>query len=215
MSLMMQGVIIKILKFYKDMDKKQIIVIHGGEAWDTYEEYIEYLENYDFTREKFDKMTSLGWKDNLQKDLGSDFQVVKPKMPCGRNAKYHEWEIWFKKLFPYVNDNVVLVGHSLGANFLAKYLSENTLPVSIDQLHLIAGCYGWSGGFQLPSSLENITEQCNQIYIYHSTDDFVVDFADAKKYKKVLPSARLVQFEDRNHFLQEEFPEIIENIKKS
>lgn len=196
------------------MNKKQVIVIGGGEAWDTYEEYIEYLKNYDFTKEKFEKTTSERWKDNLQKDLGNDFQVVKPIMPSARNAKYNEWVIWFEKLFPYLNDDLVLIGHSLGANFLAKYLAENNMPMSTKQLHLVAGCYGAGGGFDLPRSLKNIEEQCEDVFIYHSTDDFVVEFAEGLQYKKMLSNATFVQFEDRNHFLQGEFPEIVENIQK-
>lgn len=194
--------------------KKQIIVIGGGEAWDTHEEYIDYLENYEFTKEKFEKIASKRWKDNLQKDLGSDFQVVKPSMPSARNAKYNEWVIWFEKLFPYLNKEVILVGHSLGAMFLVKYISENALPISIKQLHLVAGAICTKGGFGFGKSLEKIENQCKNIFIYHSTDDPVVDFEEGLQYKKMLPSATFVQFEDRNHFLQEEFPEIIENIKK-
>jgi len=194
--------------------KKQVIVIGGGETWGTYEEYIEYLKNYDFTQDKFDKITSRRWKENLQDNLGNDFQIVKPDMPSKRNAKYNEWVIWFEKLFPYLNDEVILVGHSLGAVFLTKYLSENVLSASIKQLHLVAGAICIKGGFGFGESLEKIEEQCKNIFIYHSTDDIVVDFEEGLEYKKMLPSATFVQFEDRNHFLQEEFPEIVENIKK-
>lgn len=195
--------------------QKQVIVIHGGDVWDTNEEYIEYLINYDFTREKFDKITSRGWKDNLQEDLGTDFQIVKPGMPSKRNAKYIEWKLWFEKFFPYLNDDIVLIGHSLGANFLAKYLIENIMSVSIAQIHLVAGCFGAVAGFELPESLEDIQKQCKQIFIYHSKDDFVANFEDGKKYAKAIPNAQFITFTDRNHFLQEEFPEIVENIKKN
>lgn len=196
------------------MDKKQVVVIHGGDVWDTYEEYIEYLKNYDFTREKFDKMTSHGWKDNLQEKLGSDFQIVKPSMPSKRNAKYYEWSTWFQKMLPYLHDNVVLVGHSLGATFLVKYLAENKLPIIVSQVHLVAGGFVYKGGFDLPKSVALIEERCENIFLYHSRDDKVVDFEDALKFQKVLPHATLVQFEDRNHFNQETFPEIVENIKQ-
>ncbi len=195
--------------------KKQIVVIHGGEAWDTYEEYIEYLKNYEFTEDKFKKITSKRWKENLQDELGENFQVIKPNMPSERNAKYDEWVIWFEKLYPYLNEGIILVGHSLGATFLAKYVSENILSVSIDQLHLVAGAICVKGGFDFAKSLEKIEKQCKNIFIYHSTDDFVVDFSEGLKYKEMLPSAEFVQFEDRNHFLQEDFPEIIKNIKDS
>jgi len=194
-------------------DKKQIIVIHGGEAWDTYEEYMEYLRNYDFTKDKFNKIESKRWKDNLQSVLGENFQVIKPMMPSGRNAKYDEWAIWFEKLFPYFNEKIILVGHSLGVAFLAKYISENILQAQIEQLHLVAGAICVKGGFNLEESLEKIEEQCKSIFIYHSTDDFVVDFEEGLKYKKMLSRATFAKFEDRNHFLQDEFPEIVQNIK--
>jgi len=196
------------------IDKKQVIVIHGGEAWDTYEEYIEYLKSYDFTMEKFDKIISRRWKENLQNNLGENFQVIKPSMPSERNAKYNEWTIWFEKLFPYLNEEIILIGHSLGATFLAKYISENILPKHISQIHLVSGAIGSKGGFNFETSLEKIENQCKNIFIYHSTDDFVVDFEDGLKYKKMLPKAIFIKFDDRNHFLQEEFPEIVQNIKK-
>ncbi len=195
-------------------NKKQVIVIHGGDAWDTYEEYIEYLKSYDFTEDKFNKITSRRWKDTLQENLGNSFEIIKPDMPSARNAKYNEWSIWFEKLFPYLLDDIILIGHSLGANFLAKYLAENIINKSIAQLHLVAGCYGTKGGFELSDDLSQIEGQCADVYIYHSTDDYIADFVDGEKYKKALPNAKFVQFDDRNHFLQEEFPEIVNNIKK-
>ena len=194
-------------------NKKQIIIIHGGEAWDTHEEYIKYLNDYDFTKEKLNKILSRRWKDNLQEILGDDFQVIKPQMPSKSNAKYNEWAIWFEKLFPYLNKNIILIGHSLGANFLAKYLSENIMKSTIDQIHLVAGCYGWKGGFELADSLVQIEKQSADIFLYQSMDDPLVDFTDAEKYQVALPSATFVKFDDRGHFLQEEFPEIIENVK--
>lgn len=195
-------------------DKKHVIVIHGGEAWNTQEEYMNYLRDYEFTQEKFDKLTSKRWKDHLQADLGDDFFVIKPKMPNYQNAKYDEWEIWFSKIVPYIKNDAVFVGHSLGANFLAKYLAENDMDISISQLHLVAGCYGWVGGFELSGSLEGVSDTCHDVFIYHSHDDPVVDFSDAKKYQKALPKAVLIDFDDQHHFISERFPEIVQNIKK-
>lgn len=194
--------------------KRQVVVIHGGEIWNTHEEYIEYLTNYDLTREKFEKMTTQRWKDRLQENLGDAYFVVQPQMPCSRNAKYDEWAIWFEKLVPYTENGCVLIGHSLGANFLAKYLALHDLPVHVSQLHLVAGCFGAAGGFVLPKSLEKITHTVDKTYIYHSQDDPVVDFVDAQKYKKALPYAELIIFSENGHFSQEEFPEIIDKVKE-
>ena len=116
---------------------KQIVLIHGGTTFETYEEYMAYLRSIKLTLEKIQKKD---WKDNLANAL-PEFQVIYPKMPNAKNARYEEWKIWFEKLFPLLNNEVILVGHSLGAIFLAKYLSENTFPKKIKSLHLVAGPY--------------------------------------------------------------------------
>jgi len=102
--------------------KKQVIFIHGGGNFDSYKSYLSFLR-----RDKFDinELKKKKWKDSLDKDLGSKFEVLMPKMPNSSNAKYLEWKIWFEKLLPFINQEVIFVGKSLGGIFLAKYLSEN------------------------------------------------------------------------------------------
>lgn len=190
------------------------MVINGGDAWNTNDEYENFLKKYVFTQEKFNKLMSKRWKDHLQTDLGDDFMIVRPDMPCAKNAKYTEWKIWIEKIIPFLQNDIIFIGHSLGANFLAKYLAENTVPCDVAQVHLVAGCYGSRGGFILSGSLENIQKQCANIFIYHSTDDPIVPYSDALKYQKALPQAQLISFSDRGHFLQDNFPEILEKIKK-
>ena len=192
--------------------KKLLIHIHGGESFDTYDEYLTYLSS----KELDPTVTKdIRWRQQYQEFLGDDWQVFLPQMPSPQNSKYHEWKIWFDKYIPFLQDGAVLVGHSLGANFLAKYLTENTVPFKISQLHLVAGCYGWHGGFKLGDALSNIEPQCDNVFIYHSQDDEVVRYSSAEKYKKALPKADLVTFTDRGHFLQPEFPELVKNILKT
>jgi predicted alpha/beta hydrolase family esterase len=60
-------------------------------------------------------------------------------MPCRENASYPAWKIWFEKIFPYLNEeNIIIVAHSLGGIFISKYLSENAFPKHLAQLHLVA-----------------------------------------------------------------------------
>jgi pimeloyl-ACP methyl ester carboxylesterase len=47
----------------------------------------------------------------------------------------------------------------------------------------------------------------------HSKDDFVVPYEHALKYKAALPAAELITFEDKNHFLVEELPELVQKIR--
>ena len=59
-----------------------------------------------------------------------------------------------------------------------------------------------------------LANKIENIYILHSKDDFVVPFSHAEKYVEMLPNAEFMTFEDKNHFLIEEFPELIEKIKE-
>lgn len=193
----------------------QVVFIHGGETFDTYEEYLDYLRSstYDPRAE-----TKIRWKHVLAERLAPR-TVFTPTMPSKYNAKYDEWKLWFEKVIPYLQGGVILVGHSLGGAFLAKYLSENTFPVSIAATFLVAAPYSDNppdytmASFAPPHALAKLEEQAGALFLYHSTDDPVVPYRDVEIYHQLLPSATLHQFTDRGHFMQPEFPEIIEEIK--
>lgn len=196
---------------------RQLVFIHGGETFDTYDEYLDALRSwtYEFPSERGQR-----WKDVLAERLGTKWEIHMPSMPSGMNAKYVEWAIWFEKVIPYLRDGVVLVGHSLGGIFLAKYLNERTLPVSVRATFLIAAPFDTSdtdeytlADFVLPESLDDLARNGGEIFLYHSEDDPIVPFADLGKFKKLLPDATVRTFADRGHFLQPEFPELMEAIK--
>lgn len=195
--------------------KKSLVVIHGGMTFDTYEEYWKYLQSCELSLEKINRKD---WKDNLVSNL-PDFEVIYPKMPNSKNARYLEWKLWFEKTFHLLTNEVVLVGHSLGGIFLAKYLSENDFPQKIAQLHLVAAPYDTEvikdslADFALNGTVEKISDKTDKIFLYQSKDDTAVAYADVLKYKRDLPSAILVEFEDRGHFTSEEFPELVKNIR--
>lgn len=200
----------------KQKMKKQVVFIHGGETFATYEDYLEFLRGCEFEphpeREK-------RWKNSLEEKLGKEFEVIAPIMPCKYNAKYEEWKLWFEKVVPFVKDGVVLIGHSLGGIFLAKYLAKNDFPKKITATYLIAAPYGAEDSeysladFILPESLEKLEKQGGKISIYQSEDDPFVPFGDCEKYSQALPKAEKIIFKDRGHFALEEFPELIESIK--
>ncbi len=207
-----------VLIYNKGM-KKQVLIIHGGETFASYDEYMRYLKNYEFTEEGFKKTNTRMWKDKLGDTLGKNFEVIKPLMPNSRNAKYGEWKMWLEKMTPFLNENIVIIGHSLGGVFLAKYLSENKFPLKISQLHIVAAPFDdekeYLGEFKITKNLSSFQKQVSSIFLYFSKDDPYDLFADLEKYAKALPNAKKVIFEDRGHFIAEEFPEIIENIKKA
>lgn len=196
--------------------KRQVWVIHGGDTYDTYDEYLTALKSWTVSLEDLTRPT---WKRTLNDGLGDIYQVLAPRLPNSHNAKYLEWKLWFDKLVPLMTDHVILIGHSLGGLFLAKYLAEETFPRPIRATFLIAAPHHGSdeyslADFTLPHSLSTFAKQGGSIYLYHSEDDPVVPFGDLAEYRKALPSAKVRTFTDRNHFKQPEFPELVEDIKQ-
>jgi predicted alpha/beta hydrolase family esterase len=197
--------------------KSSLIVIHGGTTFDTYEEYWKYLESCKVSLEKTNRKD---WKDFLASNLPK-FEVMYPKMPNAKNARYPEWKLWFEKFIPLLSDEIVLIGHSLGGIFLAKYLSETEFPKKIKSLHLVAALYDTEvikdslADFSLNGTVEKLGILTNNIFLYQSKDDPEVAFANVEKYKRDIPTATLREFEDRGHFTQENFPELIKDIIES
>jgi hypothetical protein len=194
--------------------KKQIIVIHGGDSFKTHQKFLHFLKNIEVTLDDFRRHKD--WKTTLQDELGKKFDVLLPRMPNKSNAKFIEWKIWFERLFPFLNKEVILVGHSLGGMFLVKYLSGNNFPKHIQQLHLVAAPHNKTGDIAdllLPKSLNRLSKQAENIYFYYSRDDGIVPISEMKEYKKQLPTAKYIIFKNHGHFRQEKFPELIKLLK--
>jgi hypothetical protein len=195
--------------------KKQVIVIHGGDSFATYEEYVKFLKDFPVTIDSF--RPGSDWKGSLQEKLGPDYDVLMPRMPNKSNARFAEWAIWFEKTFPFLEDGAALVGHSLGGMFLAKYLAERDFPKKIGALFLVAAPHNKSGevgDFTLPASLERVSRQAPNITLFYSRDDRTVPFSESEAYKAQLPDAELIAFDDRGHFTQHEFPELVDLISR-
>ena len=105
-----------------------------------------------------------------------------------------------------VDDNAVYIGHSLGGNFLAKYFLESGKKAQ--SIHLVAPCYGLGGGFDLPETLISLTRNIQNIHLWYSEDDKVVEQADFEAYKEAIPGLITHIFTDRGHFSTDTFPEI-------
>lgn len=180
-------------------------------AFNTYDEYIHFLKTMNVSLEYLKKKR---WKHTLQERLGDDYDVNLLDMPCGINAKYNEWKIYFERFIPLFNDDVILMGLSQGGIFLAKYLAENSFPKKIKALYLLAAPSGDTpdetmGDFTFPEKLRTDI----RTFLLQSEDDPVVPASHVLKYKELLPNAELIMFKDKGHFNGAEFPELIAHIK--
>lgn len=201
--------------------KQQVFYIHGAWSFSKYEDFLTYLKTepiYNLPNSEPVKR----WTHSLSVDLGNAYELFSPVMPNKQNAKYEEWKIWFERHFEYLKNDIILLGWSQGGFFLSKYLIENSVPFSIKALFLAAAPFepdiydGLEDGGDFAFDTNRVGElatKAKKIYIFHSKDDFVVPYEHALKYKAALPEAELVTFEDKNHFLIPEFPELLEKIK--
>lgn len=198
--------------------KQQVLVIHGGNSFKSYEDYLEDLKNKEISLNKI--RPGWDWKSTLHTDLGDDFDVLVPHFPNKQNANYEEWKIFFEKILDITDDDLVLVGHSLGGMFLIKYLSENKINKNIKGLFIVASPFKRADKndefqrFAHTEDLKNISDQIDNIHFIHSKDDKVVDFESLERFREELPKANYLVFEDRNHFFKDDsLPEIIQLIK--
>jgi predicted alpha/beta hydrolase family esterase len=196
----------------------QVLVIHGGTAFSSYEQYLEYLKNKEVTLER---ILAKDWKSGLEKNLGAGYQVVAPTMPNGSNVHYIEWKIMFEKVLTVLNDEVTLIGHSLGGIFLMKYISDNIINKKIRKMIVVAPPFDNASGEDLrefaldKNALAVIREKVSNIVLFQSRDDMVVPYENALHYKDVIPMLDIRIFEDKGHFNMESFPELVEEIKRN
>lgn len=198
---------------------KQVVVIGGGEVFKTHEEYLNFLREMKI--DPFEERTR-GWKSNLEEDLGPDYQILRISMPTPLNAKYDEWKLWFEKHIPFMKDDVILLGHSLGGLFLVKYLEENELPVRVKGTFLVAtpfakigGSHGlegfaWSG----LNYLRDFKSRAGTVFFYHGRNDDIVPSSDYDQYRLLVKTTPRL-FPDRGHFIfDEHFTELVRDIKQ-
>lgn len=193
---------------------EQVLIIHGGESFNSYEAYLATLKTrpLDYERLKLQKK----WKPWIAEQM-PEADVLLPTFPNGHNAVYEEWKIYFEKLLPFLKNDVQLVGHSLGAMFLAKYLNDYTLERKVRRLVLIAGVYdddttGDNGSFLVGSAI-NVPKSAEEVHLFHSEDDPVVPFSELAKFQADMPDAKAHVFSDRAHFNDATFPELLELLK--
>lgn len=193
-------------------------MIHGGMTFKSKKDYIHYLTNKSITLHKKEKRHG----EYLTKKLDKYCDIIRPRMPLEDNARYNERKIYFERYIPLLQDDCILIGRSLGGIFLAKYLSENKFPKKILSVYLVCPPFDNTSptedlvwGFRLLSDLSLLEKNCKNVSLLFSADDEAVPVSHAEKYRKKLPHATITIYDDKNgHFMIEEFPEIIDMIKK-
>ncbi|WP_221391779.1 alpha/beta hydrolase [Dyadobacter sp. NIV53] len=156
----------------------------------------------------------------LNKNLGNEYEIISPKMPGFENPQYESWKNTIDKKINSLQNELILIGHSLGGSVLLKYLSEQKINTIISGLFLIAAPYWeqdseWNIEEFIPhKEFASRLPQISSIFLYHSRDDQWVPFSHVYHYSAKLPDATVRKFGVSGHNFIQGFPEIIKDIKE-
>lgn len=158
---------------------------------------------------------------DLQEKLGPDFNVRYPEMVDEVNAPYLLWKEQIQKEVAAIDGSVILIGHSLGASYLAKVLAETKLDVSVAGIFLLAppfwGGEGWLyEGYEeleLPEDTAARFPKAAKVFLYHARDDEIAPFGHQALYAKLLPQAIVREIDKGGHQFDNDVSLVAEDIK--
>lgn len=157
------------------------------------------------------------WIPWVQRQLiGNGVLAQTPELPEPYAPNYERWKNVFEQ-FP-VNEDTILVGHSCGAGFLVRWLSETN--VKVGKVALVApwinpsSTIPQSGFFDFQIDKDAAT-RTKGIKLFVSLDDDQEELDTAKLLEESISGLQLQEFTDRGHFTlnhmeTEEFPELFD-----
>ena len=182
---------------------KSAIILHGMPSKEEY---------YDISSKT---QSSSHWLPWIQKQLiVSGILAQTPELPHPYEPKYEDWLDVFKQLT--LNEETMLVGHSCGAGFLIRYLSENS--VHVGKVALVAPFLDKKYSDATALFFEFIVDKdfvskTKEVKVFYSTDDEQDILESVKLLKEQVKDIRYVEFTNKGHFTYgtmktEEFPEL-------
>jgi predicted alpha/beta hydrolase family esterase len=153
----------------------------------------------------------------LARELGTGYRVIAPEMPDADNPHYQPWRDRIDQQLETMDEEMILVGHSLGGSVLLKYLAEGSYRTPVRGLFLVSvpswGPDGWAYdeyaappdvGSRLPPS---------RIFLYHSRDDPEVPFTHLGYYQDTIPTATARPIDGSQHSFVDGLPTLVDDIK--
>lgn len=183
---------------------KQAIILHGTTDKE------EYFDS------KHPSLSNSHWLPWLQKQLLMAGWVA--HTPEVAQAYEPTYDKWLAELNRYaLDENTTLIGHSCGAGFLVRFLSENP-DVRLDKVILVAP---WLDPERKSTTSmfdfdidPAITNRANKLTLFHSTDDFSSIQESVELIRNNIPGIQYREFDNKGHFVigamkTDAFPELL------
>jgi predicted alpha/beta hydrolase family esterase len=162
------------------------------------------------------------WDDklvrSLERELGSAWTVIYPRMPNEADPRYPDWKAALLSAFEDLEDGAVLIGHSIGGAILIHVLAEERSRRRIGALALIAAPFIGAGGWPSddieprPDIAERLPGDV-PVFLYHGTADTIVPFSHAALYANAIPQAVVRALPDRDHQLGNDLGDVARDIR--
>jgi uncharacterized protein len=169
------------VKFYKIM--KKVVIIH---CWEGYPNYC--------------------WYPWMKKELESrGFEVSVPEMPETKMPKLAQWLPKLEETIGSPDENLYLVGHSLGCITILRYLESLKEGEKIGGVVFVAGFTDNLGYeeiktfFEAPIDFEKAKKHCPKFVAIHSDNDPYVALKNGDIFKEKL-CAKVIIKHNMGHF---------------
>jgi uncharacterized protein len=155
--------------------------------------------------------------DSLRKGLGSAYVVYYPHLANDSTPDFGRIRQIGEEI-SLIKGEVILVGHSLGASMLLKYLSETKPVKEVAGLFLISTPF-WSGDEEWvqPLKLRNDfpakLPKNIPVFLYHCRDDEEVPFDHLSIFAQKLPQATIREIETGGHQVNNDLSLVANDIK--
>ena len=192
------------------LNMKNAVLLHGKPSRERY-------DNPDIPKPH--EANWLPWLSGKLGELGVSTTI--PAFPKPYAPDYADYKEMFEELT--VNADTALIGHSAGAEFALRWLSERN-EVEVDKLILVAP---WQDAARKYGEFSNYTidfdlaERVGQITIFNSLDDSQGIQETVQSLRMTIPRAKYIELNGYGHFMlgnnmtDTAFPELLTELTTS
>ena len=154
---------------------------------------------------------------SLRKALGNGYDVHYPELDSDESASDFGWPQQIGRMISADSNESLLVGHSLGASMILKYLSENAVSKKIAGIFLLAtpfwdGSEDWQKGLKLQKDFSDRLPPEIPIFFYHCLDDDVVHFSHLNQYKQTCAQGIFRELKQGGHLFNNDLSIVAKDI---
>jgi predicted alpha/beta hydrolase family esterase len=186
---------------------KTAVILHGRPDRDEY---------YDSDQPSASNAHWLPWLQNELIVRG--YAAHTPEVPLAYDP---QWSVWLKEIERYdIDENTTLVGHSTGAGFWVRYLSERP-HVKVGKVVLVAPWIDVEKN-QSPKFFDfevdpELASRTDGIIIMVSDDDMPMILSSVKELESKIKDIKVIWFKNKGHFCEsdlgtKQFPELLHEI---